>query len=127
MPLHKYCRKKRAMTAHDAIGAADIRAAFPNHTMKQLARALGAPIDTARALLYRGVWPSRRREVALAIIAELDKQDAERARVRARVESMLEEYGAALVQLAPSKSTTKQSTKPHKTGALAARSSHAAK
>lgn len=35
-----------------------IRAVYPRHTMKALARATGAPLDTARHWLYRHFNPA---------------------------------------------------------------------
>ena len=45
--------------------------------MKRLAIALGIPLDTARALLYRNytVAADRLREGAAALLAELDRQE----------------------------------------------------
>ena len=61
----------------DMTDAATIRAVYPAHTMKMLARLMGVPLDTARTWLYRHLSAARRRELALALIAELDRQDAE--------------------------------------------------
>lgn len=67
-----------------------IRAVYQRHTMKRLARAMSAPIDTARTWLYRSLSPVRRRELALALIAEYDRQDREeRPVVRAQLLAMV--------------------------------------
>jgi hypothetical protein len=74
--------------------AATIRAVYPAHTMKSLARLMGVPIDTARTWLYRHLCAARRRELALALIAELDRQDIERAVVRQKLNMMAGEINA---------------------------------
>lgn len=66
-----------------------IRAVYPNGTPKRLARAMGAPLETARAWLYRRMSPARRRELATVLKAEMEKQAAERAVVMARIEEIL--------------------------------------
>lgn len=66
-----------------------IRAVFPRHTAKLLARAMNAPIATARSWLYRSLSSTRRRELALALIAQIDREDAERALVRACLEEIV--------------------------------------
>ena len=65
-----------------------IRAVFPRHTMKQLARLMGIPLETARHWLYRNLSPMRRREVALALLAKWDEEDRQRAACRQFLESM---------------------------------------
>jgi hypothetical protein len=67
------------------IEAAVIRAVYPRHTMKSLARAMGIPLDTARHWLYRNCCAARRRELALALIAELDEQEVARTALRRRL------------------------------------------
>lgn len=62
-----------------------IRAAQPRDTMKWLARTTGAPIDTARHWLYRHFNPAQRRQVAAALLAEMDRQDVERTALRRRL------------------------------------------
>jgi hypothetical protein len=79
--------------------AAAIRAVYPRHTMKLLALAMGVPLDTARHWLYRNLCAARRRELALALIAELDSQDAGRAAVRQRLTVMAGGADATLVRL----------------------------
>jgi hypothetical protein len=70
-------KKIGAMTEGDAI-----RAVYPRHTMKRLALATGAPIDTARHWLYRRLSSDRRRELARELLAELDEQDVQRSALR---------------------------------------------
>lgn len=68
-----------------------IRAVYPRGTMKRLARAMGAPIDTARHWLYRSLSPARRRELAVTLLAEFDRQETERAAVKARLMEITEQ------------------------------------
>lgn len=89
--MQRMCISDRAVSNSDAINAADIRAVFPNHTMKRLARALRAPVDTARALLYRRIPSSRRREIALVLDEQIDEQIAYLAGVKAKVQRVLED------------------------------------
>ena len=66
-----------------------VRAVYPRHTMKRLARAMGAPLDTARHWLYRKMSGERRREMAKLLLAEFDRQDREeRAAVRQHLAEM---------------------------------------
>jgi len=65
--------------------AAAIRAVYPRHTMKMLARLLGMPLDTARHSLYRRFSSARRRELARALLAEMDAQEVGRDAVRRRL------------------------------------------
>lgn len=90
--MYRLSKQDRAMT-DDVIGAADFRAAFRDNIPKRLARALSAPLTTARALFYRGVWPSRRREVAMVLAEQIEREMAELAQVRAKLARILEEYG----------------------------------
>jgi hypothetical protein len=70
--------------------AAVIRAVYPSGTMKRLARLMGVPLDTARHWLFRKVSAARRRELALALLRELDEQDRnERAAARAQLRAMV--------------------------------------
>jgi hypothetical protein len=71
------------MTDADAI-----RAVYPRHTMKRLARAVGVPLDTARHWLYRHLSADRRREVATALLAQWDEEDRRRAACRKYLERM---------------------------------------
>lgn len=83
MSSQQHCERPE-MTDAEAI-----RAVFPRHTMKSLARALGVPIDTARHWIYRHLSKARRREVALALLAQLDAEDLRRQDVRKRLEGMV--------------------------------------
>ena len=65
--------------------AAAVRAVYPRNTMKELARLLGMPLDTARHSLYRRFSSARRRELAQALLAEMDAQEVERDAVRRRL------------------------------------------
>lgn len=82
MASHKNC-EDAGMTDADAI-----RAVYPRHTMKRLARAVGVPLDTARHWLYRHLSADRRREVATALLAEWDEEDRRRAVCREYLERM---------------------------------------
>ncbi|HEX3884774.1 MAG TPA: hypothetical protein VHW66_19125 [Stellaceae bacterium] len=65
--------------------AAIVRAVYPRHPMKRLAGAMSVPLDTARHWLYRRLSGARRRELALVLLAELDRQDVERSSIRRRL------------------------------------------
>ena len=62
-----------------------IRAAYPTHTVKRLARTMSVPIETARHWLYRRLSSARRHELAVALLAEMDAQDVERSALRRRL------------------------------------------
>jgi hypothetical protein len=62
--------------------AAAIRAVYPRHTMKSLARKMGVPLDTARHWLYRHFNTAQRRELARALLKEMDEQDVGRSALR---------------------------------------------
>lgn len=69
--------------------AAAIRIALPRHPVKRLARLLGVPIGTAHDWIYRRLSVGRQQEIARAILAEMDREDAEeRAAARRRLEVM---------------------------------------
>lgn len=59
-----------------------IRAVCPRHSMKWLARTLGVPLDTARHWLYRHFNGVQRKELAKALLKEMDEQDAGRSTLR---------------------------------------------
>lgn len=65
--------------------AAAIRAVWPRDTMKLLARSMDVPLDTARHWLYREMSAKRRRELALALLAEMDAQEVGRSALRRRL------------------------------------------
>ena len=70
--------------------AAVIRAVFPRHPVKRLARLLGLPIGTAHEWTYRHLSAARRRELAMALLEEFDRQDREeRAAVRSQLQAMV--------------------------------------
>ena len=64
-----------------------IRAVLPagGNGPKRLARLMSVPVETARCWYYRHLSSSRRREVAAALLAEMDKQDVERSALRRRL------------------------------------------
>ncbi len=68
-----------------------IREIYPRHAMKMLARVLDAPLDTARHLLYRKFSATRRRELALKLLRELDAQEQRRMGVRRQLQAMANE------------------------------------
>lgn len=74
-----------------------IRAVLPRNGPKLLARLLDSPIETARHWYYKHLSASRRREVALALLAEMDRQDAERANLRLQLRTIASEQGDAEV------------------------------
>lgn len=59
-----------------------IRAVLPRNTMKQLARMMNVPIDTARHWLYRNLSNARRQELAEKLLKQLDDDDRRRAAAR---------------------------------------------
>lgn len=65
--------------------AAAVRAVFPRNTMKRLARLMGVPLDTARHWLYRHFNPQQRKELAKALLKEMDEQELERSAIRRRL------------------------------------------
>src|SRR4249920_1627847 len=71
-----------------------IRAVFPRHTMKLLARLFGVPIDTSRHWLYRHFSVARRPELAVRLLAVMDQQDRRRAVVRRQLEAIAYGEGA---------------------------------
>lgn len=84
--------------------AAVIRAVYPRHTMKRLAAAMNIPIDTARHWLFRKVSAERRRDLALALLAEMDRQDAERRLLRRTLYEAAGKNADALARL-PARAT----------------------
>lgn len=59
-----------------------IRAVYPRHSMKWLARKMGVPLDTARHWLYRHFNEAQRKELAKALLKEMDEQDVQRSALR---------------------------------------------
>lgn len=72
---------------------AAIRTVFPRHTAKMVSLVMGVPVNTAREWLYRHFSAARRRELALTLLAEMDRQDAERANLRLHLQSIASEQG----------------------------------
>lgn len=66
-----------------------VRAVYRTHALKRLAQDIRVTLRTSRRILHERFSASRRREVALALRAELEKQAAERAVLLARVEEIL--------------------------------------
>jgi hypothetical protein len=54
-----------------------VRAVYPQHTMKLLARLMNVPIGTAREWLYSRFPPRRTQELALALLPELQRRREE--------------------------------------------------
>lgn len=67
---------------------AAIRMVFPKHPTKMLSAIMGVPIGTAREWLYRRFSASRRRELAVALLAEMDEQDRRRAALRTHLKRL---------------------------------------
>ncbi len=72
----------------DVTDQALIREVFPAHGPKLLARLMAVPVNTAHHWLYVHLSASRRRELALKLLAELDQQDRRRADVRQQLETI---------------------------------------
>lgn len=69
--------------AESVSAAVPIQIVLPRHTAKRLAILTGAPLKTAKHWLYYGPARHRARELAVILLAEMDRQDAEeRARAR---------------------------------------------
>jgi len=79
--------------------AAVIQAVFPSHSAKRLACLMDVPLETARSWIYRHLSAARRRELAMALIAELDRQDIERMAVHQKLNEMAGESDAAMVRV----------------------------
>lgn len=77
-----------------------LRAVLPSNGPKLLARLLGSPVETARHYFYRHLSASRRREVALALLAELDRQERRLAVVRQHLEQMVGDHAQVAGSLA---------------------------
>jgi homoserine dehydrogenase len=72
---------------------AAIRTVFPRHTAKMVSMVMGVPVNTAREWIYRHFSAARRRGLALTLLAEMDRQDAERANLRQHLQSIAGEQG----------------------------------
>jgi hypothetical protein len=65
-----------------------MRGVLPHNGPKRLSRLMSVPVETARCWFYRNLSSSRRRELALRLLAELDEQDRQRAAIREHLERM---------------------------------------
>jgi len=61
--------------------SAVIRAALRPHGPKRLARLMDVPVRTAKHWLYHGPSSRRRREMALALLAEMEREEVERTAI----------------------------------------------
>lgn len=59
-----------------------VRKLHPKDTLKWLARVLDVPFGTAKHWLYVKFSSARRRELAAALLAEMDREDIERSAIR---------------------------------------------
>lgn len=62
-----------------------IKAVLPRHSPKLLSRLMGVPIETARHWIYKRLSNTRRRDLARALLEEMDRQDVERSALRYRL------------------------------------------
>lgn len=62
-----------------------MRFIYQQHTLKRVARRMRWPIGTAREYLYRNFNPAHRKELAKALLQEMDEQDVERSAWRRRL------------------------------------------
>jgi hypothetical protein len=62
-----------------------IRRVYQRHAMKRLAGSMGVPLDTARHWLYRRFSNERRRELARALLAQMDAEEVGRSALRRRL------------------------------------------
>src|SRR5436305_12986366 len=94
------------MSSHKTVelvsaAAEAIHAVFPRHPVKRLARLLGLPLGTAHEWCYRHLSSARRRELARALLREMDEQDVARTALRRQLATWAAEIGgdsdAALV------------------------------
>jgi hypothetical protein len=91
--------------------AALIRAVLPLKPRENLGVMLGCARSTVRSWMERGITTARRREVALALLAEMDRQDEERAAWRAALKTMAGEHeGAGVVVDSDAVARTRNST-----------------
>lgn len=80
--------------------AAIVRAVLPRHTAKRLAALMNVPLGTAHEWLYRTFSASRRREIAMALIAQLDREDEQRQVYRRQLTRMAandDQMGSAVI------------------------------
>ena len=92
MASHQRC--ERGMTA--------LTARFPpelcHHWVKRLARLMGVPHETARHWAFRRVPDARRKEIALALIAECDRLQALVSQTRQRWAEVADEAGGVVAR-----------------------------
>lgn len=74
--------------------AAIIRAVFPRHPVKSVARLLGLSISAAHEWTYRRLSNARRRELAEALLQEMDRQEVARTALRRRLAAWAAEQEA---------------------------------
>ena len=90
-----------AVSSHPKCGSA-ITARFPpelcHHWVKRLARIMGVPQETARHWAFRRVPDARRKEIALALIAECDRLQALVSQTRQRWAEVADEAGGAVAR-----------------------------
>ena len=80
---------KSEMTTDIAV----IRGVLPRNGPKHLARLMAVPVETARHWYYKHLSAVRRRELALALLTEMDAQDARRATWREHLQCVAGENG----------------------------------
>lgn len=88
MDTHRTCQS-------DMTNEAVIRAVLPKHGPKRLSRIMDVPIETARGWYYRHLSVARTRDLALALLAEMDAEDQRRAAHRERLLLMAGNDGKA--------------------------------
>ena len=62
-----------------------IRAALPYHGPKRLATLMAVPVETARHWYYKRLSSARRKELAQALLDEMDRQEVQRSALRRRL------------------------------------------
>jgi hypothetical protein len=89
-----------AMSSHQKCEPA-LTARFPpelcHHWVKRLARLMGVPHETARHWAFRRLPDARRKEIALALIAECDRLQTLISQTRQRWAEVADEAGGAVV------------------------------
>ncbi len=82
-------------TDTELIHATYRRLSRPNCTLKRLARAMGAPTETARSWFHRSIPERRRRDALLALAAQIEQQKHDLAELGARIAETLEDIDRA--------------------------------
>ena len=89
-----------AMSSHQK--CEPLTARFPpelcHHWVKRLARLMGVPIETARHWAFRRIPDARRKEIALALIAECDRLQTLISQTRQRWAEVADEAGGAVAR-----------------------------